>query len=275
MRIFIKTVLPQPVLLMIKKIYRIVVSKNSKIANAYKNSNKLNVLDCKVSYNKYGGYCVPSSSYQRPAAKAVLSGKVYEPDTLEYMRSRCGSLDIVHAGAFFGDFLPALASVVSADSIVWAFEPNRENYRCAKITADINDLKNVRLVHAGLGCQRDTLRIQTTDASGRSLGGGSRIKSEADYACESESVNIVTIDEIIPSNRNVGILQLDVEGYEKEALIGAIRTIKRCLPVILIENLPESTLLESEWFDETILSLGYKARGRLHRNVVFSCQGDG
>src|SRR5882672_2138462 len=101
------------------------------------------VLQCRVSYNKYGGYCVPSSSVHRPAAQKILSGDVWEPDTIEFMVNHVGDGDIVHAGAYFGDFIPALSQACKPSAKLWTFEPNPENYRCALITIEINGLRNV------------------------------------------------------------------------------------------------------------------------------------
>ena len=127
-------------------------------------------LDCLIGRNEYGAYCVPRSSRHRPAAQAILQRSVFEPDTLSLMRSTPG--DVIHAGTFFGDFLPALAS---RDAIVWAFEPNRESYRCACITAALNDLQNVRLTHAALSDAPGEATLATSDRRGVSYGGGSHL----------------------------------------------------------------------------------------------------
>lgn len=230
-------------------------------------------LKCIVSYNKYGGYCVPESSRHRPAARAILSDDIWEPQTINFIITNCGNGDIVHAGTFFGDFLPALSKGVASSSKVFAFEPNPENYRCARITLEINNLDNVVLTNAGLGAKREVLFLQTTDEYGRALGGASRIiGKESNEATQGKGVQIVTIDDTVGNNRNVSIIQLDVEDYEKEALSGALKTIQRCLPIIILEVRPNSTLLGSDWFAENILSLGYKKTINLHDNLVFTCR---
>jgi FkbM family methyltransferase len=229
---------------------------------------KLSALKCTVAYNKYGGYCVPTSSIYRPAANKVLRGDVYEPDTIEFMRAHCQDRDIVHAGTFFGDFLPALSTAIGPSAMVWAFEPNHESYRCAQITLVLNEISNVRLTHAALGAQSQRLFLETTDKDGRSHGGASRIvDGSVPDGGKKESVNVVAIDDVVGPDRNVGILQLDVEGYEKEALIGAMGTVRRCLPIIIVEVLPESG-----WFAQNILSLGYRESAQLHGNSVFVCE---
>ena len=222
------------------------------------------VLRCRIAYNRYGGYCVPLSSQHRPAAQAVLGGGVYEPQTIEYLSARCGSGDIVHAGTYFGDFLPALSKSVADGACVWAFEPNEENYRCALITLAINDLHNVRMTHAALGAEGAAGELITTDAGGRALGGGSRLWTEGPAAVDSlQSVPLLALDDVIPTDRQVSIIHLDVEGYEERALMGALRTIERCRPTLVLETVPERS-----WLAESILALGYRIGPKLHLNTV-------
>jgi FkbM family methyltransferase len=236
------------------------------------NFEMLDALKCVISYNEYGGYCIPLSSQNRPAARIVLNRYVYEPDTIAYIRGICSGGDIVHAGAYFGDFLPALSQGCDPGAKVWAFEPNTENYRCATITILINGLENVILHHSGLGARRDQLELLVTDENGQARGGMSTFLTgdSKDMRKRTETVPVNTIDEIIPTDRPVSIIHLDVEGYEKEALIGAMNTIKRCFPILLIEILEGRNLVDGEWFAEQILSLGYRNIGKVHGNEIFS-----
>jgi FkbM family methyltransferase len=273
MKNMIKRIIPKRVMPVAKQLYLKLFDNSIKANYTEELSDKITALKCIVSYNKYGGYCVPESSRHRPAARKILSNDVYEPETIEFIMANCGSGDIVHAGTYFGDFLPALSRGSRPGSKIWAFEPNPENYRCAKITIEINNIGNVVLTNAGLGAKKEYLPMQTADKQGRSLGGASRILAkESEEATEAEAVQIVTIDDMVGSDRAVSIIQLDVEGHEKEALAGALRTIQRCLPVIIIEVLPNSTLIDSDWLSENILSFGYRKINDIHGNTVLSCK---
>lgn len=272
MKELIKGLIPKQLKPLARKIYSLISGNGSAPNLSPEQYEALGALKCIVSYNRYGGYCVPESSRNRPAARKVLANDVYEPDTIAFIRQHCDQGDVVHAGTYFGDFLPGLASGVAPGAMVWAFEPNPENYRCARITLELNDAGNVTLTNAGLGAKRDTLLVQTSDDQGRSLGGSSKIiAGESTDTGGTESVEIVTIDDMVGPDRQVSIIQLDVEGHEQEALSGALKTIGRCRPIIILEVLPESSLLESDWFADTILDLGYRETGRLHGNTVFSC----
>jgi FkbM family methyltransferase len=227
------------------------------------------VLRCSIAYNRHGGYCVPSSSRRRPAARKILSGGIWEPETIEYMSAHCGKGDIVHAGAYFGDFIPALSRACASGATIWAFEPNPENYRCALVTTFINELDNVVVTHAGLGARTGWLTMVTSDRKGRPLGGASRIvenrfkEGKHRYA----EVQIVRIDDVVPADRQIDILQLDVEGFEQSALAGAAETLRRCRPTLILETAPEEA-----WLSENILPLGYRITGKAHDNVILTIE---
>jgi FkbM family methyltransferase len=220
-------------------------------------------LACVIAYNKFGGYVVPLRASHRPAAQRILSGDVYEPDTIDLVIAQAADGDVISAGTFFGDFLPAFARGVGTGYAVWAFEPNAESFRCAELTVLLNRLDNVRLQHAALSSVASTLLLQVTDASGRALGGGSRIVSEHPGARRQVlNVPALTIDESVPSDRRVSVIQLDVEGHEAAALEGGMSTIERNLPVLVLETLP------MEFYWERLAPLGYEIQDRIHENTV-------
>jgi FkbM family methyltransferase len=232
----------------------------------------LPALKCCIWYNRYGGYCLPESSLHRTAARKILRGDVYEPQTIEFMRERCGTGDIVHAGTYFGDFLPALSEACGAQANIWAFEPNPENFRCAQITAAINALGNVNLRNAGLGETAATLRMRTRDENGVALGGKSHLIDTDDFdRARDEEVEIVAVDAVLDPERPVSIVQLDVEDHEQAALTGALQTIARWKPIVILEVRKGNDLLTGDWFSDNILSLGYRETLKLHGNTVFEC----
>lgn len=223
-------------------------------------------LECIVARNQYGRYCIPASSGFRHCSTIVAGGNVFEPKTIEFLARHIGQGDIIHAGAFFGDFLPALSRAAAPGALIWAFEPSRENYICAAITAQLNELTNVRLRRAGLGAASSTAHMHVADSNGRPLGEESFI-SDRPTESGSESVEIVSLDDVIPTDRHVSLLQLDVEGYEEPALTGALKLIERCKPILVLETVPSA-----EWVARHLEPLGYKVRAGVHANTVMSAQ---
>ncbi|MDU8910010.1 FkbM family methyltransferase [Aestuariicoccus sp. MJ-SS9] len=227
-------------------------------------------MDTTLSHpaNEYGRYCVPAGLETRPAAKAVLAGGVYEPDTIRFMRNHAGAGDIIHAGAFFGDFIPALSGALASDARLWAFEPNPGNHAAAEKTIALNDLENVTLTNAALSNREEEVLFRTSDAEGRSLGGLSHFVTEEGDGVE--PVQAVMLDYVVPRTRNVSILQLDVEGHEKQALRGAYHLIYRCRPILILEYFGQL-----QWINRTFRGLNYEKVGKLHGNFVYACAGHG
>lgn len=229
------------------------------------------LLPCVLASNRHGLYCLPVTALDRPAGRLLAAGDVYEPDTINLIAQHCGAGDVVHAGTYFGDLVPALSKSLATGATLWAFEPNPESFRCAAITIALNGLSNVALTHAGLGATCGTASVKMQDQTGRDLGGCSRIMPDDSQLPGCERVTVTTVDATVGSERTVSVLQLDVEGYEREALEGAQKTITRCRPLLILELQPGARLLESTWFADHILALGYRHTLSVHGNVVLEC----
>jgi FkbM family methyltransferase len=260
-----RRLLPSPLLPSARRLYRSFANRNQR--QLVTNGLDPGVLHCTVAYNKYGGYCLPLSSLHRPAAQAILAGDIWEPETIEFLASCDAGGDLIHAGTFFGDFLPALSRSRFDGAKVWAFEPNNESYRCAKLTLEINGIHNVMLTNAALGERSETLSLQTRSLDGAALGGASRLlcgdTAAAVPAQDTQPVRVVTLDSVIPEDRQISAIQLDVEGFEARVLNGAGNIIRRCLPKIVLETLPSG-----EWIAETLRPLGYRIGFGVHDNTV-------
>lgn len=216
-----------------------------------------------IGRNKFGLYHIPAGVETRPAAKAVLSGRVFEPDTIDFMRANCGDGDIIHAGAFFGDFLPGLSGGLAQDAKIWAFEPNPGSYAAAEQTVTLNGLANVELQNAALSDRNGEVLFQTHRTDGSPMGGVSRVVERDEKGVS--NIRSVMLDYAVPIDRTVSILQLDVEGHEKNALLGAYHIINIWKPILILEY-----FAETRWISRTFRNLKYKAIGKVHGNHVYA-----
>jgi FkbM family methyltransferase len=203
-----------------------------------------------VGRNRHGQYCVPQSSAHRPVAQAILAGKVWERRTIECIEQHAGDGDVVHAGAYFGDFLPAVTKALAPGATLWAFEPNPENYQCAAETVRMNGLTNCRLFNAALGDEETSTVLVTEMANGYVLGGASYLESLTlpKYTGESAVVEMLTIDKLV-GDRRVTVIHLDVEGAELLGLLGAQVCIRRDRPILLLESMVLPTSLRDVPYD--------------------------
>jgi FkbM family methyltransferase len=226
----------------------------------------VDAVHCTLCENEFGRYAVPLSSRYRPAAQAVLAGGVWERQTIDRIRAH-PERDVVHAGTYFGDFLPALSTVMVPGRTVYAFEPNSENFACAEWTIVLNGLANVQLQHAALGDVNSKRAMQIAMA-GVALGGMSRIPETPftptdHHPGDYEDVTTVRLDDVLPHEADVGILQLDVEGFEGPALMGALGTIARCRPILILETVPD------RFISSSLMPLGYERAGSVCGNAIF------
>jgi FkbM family methyltransferase len=159
-----------------------------------------------VAANEHGDYCIPAGAAHRPAAQRIISGEVWEKATLDYIIDRLGDHDVITAGTFFGDALPALSKATRGT--VWAFEPNPESYRCAGITVLMNEARNVCVQNRALGLRESASRLLVREPNGRSLGGLSKITSQLEHSVK---VEMTTIDDAVPEDAVIGVLHLDLE----------------------------------------------------------------
>lgn len=216
-----------------------------------------------IATNRYGKYCVPNSKskVRRAVCETILAGKVWEPDTIEYIINNCKG-ELIHAGTYFGDFLPALKNILH----VWAFEPNTENFYCANQTIELNNLTNITLQPFGLGNTNSACEL-TIARDDSSLGGSSTFTNQKQGKRSTTKVmtQIVTLDSIIPSTRKIDMIQLDVELYELQALQGAVKILQRDNPTLILEMFEGHDVELRQFLKEQ----GYSEVCKLHDNTVW------
>jgi FkbM family methyltransferase len=126
---------------------------------------------------------------------------------------------VIHAGGNCGVwskiYSPLFEKVVT-------FEPDDVNFECFKRNVDE---QNVEIYKAGLSDKAGFCRM--VEGDGEKNAGALQIE-ESD-----EGIPMMTIDSL---NLDPDLLQLDVEGFEENALKGAKKTIMRSRPIIIIEQ---------------------------------------
>lgn len=84
------------------------------------------------------------------------------------------------------------------------------------------------------------------------LDGSARLVNQIDnsgatYLEEGEGVHVVTLDSF--GYDNVDFIKIDCEGYEFPVVMGAAETLKRCNPVVIVEQKQHKT--HSNWWGKT------------------------
>ena len=140
-----------------------------------------------------------------------------------YVLEKIKNKDCIDAGAFNGDSAIIFNKNYNFKGI-YSFEPLLENFSLLQKNIKKYEAKDVFPINKGLGDKKETLGIADN-------GSASFIADDKNL----EKIEIITIDEFVSENDlNVGLIKMDIEGFEMNALKGSINTIKKYKPVLLI-----------------------------------------
>ena len=225
--------------------------------------------DYDIVSNEYGFYSLPRSFRKRELPTVLTSGHVYEPNTLKFMQRMAGQGDIVSGGALVGDFFPALSGALARDARLHSFEPNPVSYESARHTIALNGLENVCLTNAAVGEVAGVLPLQVSRSGKNALAAGAKIVRSAQEGATID-VRVTPLDDLIPQDRRISILHLDIEGHEMAALLGARSMIARNRPIIILEA--EKVRVQRTYMRlmrNRFAELRYRIAGKIERNVIF------
>jgi FkbM family methyltransferase len=200
------------------KFDNIVAYRRERIFTPYEQALQLEFTD--VMRRQQGKYHFPEGS-------GGLSISVFAShnglDFIPNGRQRLKGAIALDGGAFIGD--SALAIREYGVGAIYCFEPDRQNIVALEQTIKMNRLDNVFIEEAGLGGRRTTAVV----SGNRSV--ASLIADDSDE----DAVRVTTIDEFC-AERNVipGLIKLDIEGMEYEAILGARKTIEAHKPILII-----------------------------------------
>ncbi len=227
-------------------------------------------LKCTIVYNQYGSFCTPDTYKYDEPVQYTYRGEQYEAESIDHIRGLNLNGDIIHAGAYFGDSIPGLATALKSDAKLWAFEPNEESYRCAQITILLNNLTNVHLENCALGESEGTLNLLTQhESSTKKLGGTARVVEHQTE--KTRAVRVRKLDDIIPENRKIALIHLDVEGFEEQVLRGAQKILARDKPYIIVEvNLKKNYQVLERIGYSFVVGLDQRNQHEGFRNALFS-----
>jgi len=130
----------------------------------------------------------------------------------------------VDAGAYDGDTAREMLNMNNKIKKIYAFEPDRRNYR--KLSAFAENNPAIIPINAAVWNKNTTLEF---DDSGNRNSGITDISSLCKRKIE---VNAVRIDDIV--TEKVDYIKYDVEGAEKEALEGSTGIIRKHKPDLMV-----------------------------------------
>lgn len=196
----------------------IVAYRTDRIFTSYERSLQLEFSN--VMRQQEGRFHLPEGSGGLSVSVfASHNGLDFIPDG----RQRLKGAVAIDGGAFIGD--SALAINEYDVSSIYCFEPNGRNRDVLEQTLKMNRLQNVFIEAAGLGASESVAHVA----------GHSSVASLTVNSASDGGVRVRSIDEFC-AERNItpGLIKLDIEGMEYQAILGAKRTIATHKPVLII-----------------------------------------
>jgi FkbM family methyltransferase len=136
---------------------------------------------------------------------------------------------VVDVGANIGALTLFLAQAVGPRGAVVAIEPQRAVHQLLCMNLALNEINNVRAIHAAAGRSRGQAFVPVSDYANAGNFGGVALNEKS-----GEPVDLISIDSLgLPGCQ---FIKIDVEGHEHLVIAGAAETIARFKPVLYVEN---------------------------------------
>ena len=142
--------------------------------------------------------------------------------------------DQVEVGANIGSHTVAMAKLAAQGGRrLMAVEPQPVLFQnmCANVA--LNRLFNVQAENCACAAEPGWLSFPPQDYAAVGNFGGVSMQVETDGW---QRVRSQPLDSLLDARWDVGFLKIDVEGFEHDVLLGARDTLRRCRPVIYLEN---------------------------------------
>ena len=160
---------------------------------------------------------------------------------------------IIDCGAHIGDGSIAIAHALKfhnrEDIIVYAIDPSKYKCEFIEFIKNKNNLTNIKVLNYGLSNVNNIYKSDMINENNDNTNTGSwmwKLIDDKDTSNDNNNNNdnyninkFIKLDDLVKDKiitENIGILHLDVEGMEKEALIGGNDTITKDKPYLSIEN---------------------------------------
>ena len=115
---------------------------------------------------------------------------------------------------------------------IYAMEPDARNFRKLQAYAEIENRAEIIPCNVGAWSEKTTLYFDASGNRNASFG-SNRSETLADRPVKLKSVEADTLDNVLNGDK-VEYIKYDVEGSEKEALLGSRETILKCYPTLLV-----------------------------------------
>ena len=179
-------------------------------------------LDDEASKNAYAAVI----NYKLTGRMEYLMSAYSDRESL-YSLMPCGNiLNTIDAGAYNGDTIREIKSFFPNLKKVFALEPDNRNFKKLLKYSEAENGFSVIPINSAAWCE--SLSGGFSDSGNRN----SSVSATASYQHKTTTVSLVRLDGI--TEKKIDYIKYDVEGAEREALLGSHGLIKKYHPTLLV-----------------------------------------
>lgn len=210
-----------------------------------------------IELSRMNGFLIFTSGKDLAVGKHVRA-QVYEPEIESLFRAHLTpGMTVVDIGANIGFFSMLAASLVGPDGLVVAVEPNLQNVRMLEGSRRTNGFSQIVVAAVAASINAGVLSLNPSFSNGVTQA----IEGDLDALLQTNIVPCLPIKNLIPHDRRVDFIKIDVEGAEYLALKGMQAIIRRDQPIIVSEFSPPGLSgisgVSGETYLEFLISMGY------------------
>ena len=143
--------------------------------------------------------------------------------TNSLLQRNTGGINYVDCGAYVGDTVKKFIEFTEGKyEKIFAIEPDTENFLKLEQFAQNNELKNVEIFNCGVWNEKTVLKFNNRGHMGSAISKNGVTEVAVD-----------TIDNIV-GDTSISFIKMDVEGSDLNALYGAIKTLERSHPILVL-----------------------------------------
>jgi FkbM family methyltransferase len=183
----------------------------------------------------------------------------YEPNVTAVFRDRLRpGMHVLDIGANIGYYTMLSASLVGPSGSVTAIEPTPDSAKLLEASRRANSFDNVIVLQVAAGREPGLLVLHGSYSNTMT----SAAPDDAAALINSSTVPSLRVDDLIPRNKDIDFVKIDVEGAEYNALSGASELIRRCHPTIVSEFSPQTmpgiSGVDGRQYLRFLLDFGYR-----------------
>ncbi len=149
----------------------------------------------------------------------------YEPQLCKYLNENLNVNSVFADVGSHAGYFSLFASGIVKKGYVYSFEPAPNNFNFIKKIKQLNNIENWSIINKAVGDKKGVLNFNSnTSSSTGKIDQNGTLK-----------VDVTTLDIELANINKLDVVKIDVEGFGGQVIIGAMDTIAKLKPKLMIE----------------------------------------